>query len=138
MQLKWCSFQLQRRRIEGWKVDRALLLRAWRRKTLFTSMRQYQRKRVEYRGDCICGSSVRIGTNTGTGAVPESPPASVKQQKLSRPRGLHHWPSELATLENTLFAFPPISRIVPTTITSITASITAYSAMSWPSSFDHI
>src|SRR5579872_5626487 len=41
---------------------------------------------------------------------------------------------ELATEENTLFAFPPISRIVPTTMTRITASMTAYSAMSWPSS----
>lgn len=105
---------------------------------MFTSMQHCQRKRVDYRGVCICGSGVRIGTNNGTRTVPESPPASVKQQKFSRPRGLHHWPSELATLENTLFAFPPISRIVPTTITRITASITAYSAMSWPSSLDHI
>jgi hypothetical protein len=31
----------------------------------------------------------------------------------------------------------PTSRIVPTTITKITASITAYSAMSWPSSCRH-
>jgi hypothetical protein len=36
----------------------------------------------------------------------------------------------LPTLENTLFAFEPMSRIVPTTITRMTASITAYSAMS--------
>jgi hypothetical protein len=36
----------------------------------------------------------------------------------------------LPTLENTLFAFEPMSRTVPTTITRITASITAYSAMS--------
>ena len=41
---------------------------------------------------------------------------------------------ELATLENTLFAFDPINWIVPTTRTRITASITAYSAMSCPSS----
>src|SRR4029077_16864479 len=46
-------------------------------------------------------------------------------------------PMELDTAENTLFAFPPIKRIVPTTITRITASITAYSAMSCPSSSDH-
>jgi hypothetical protein len=39
---------------------------------------------------------------------------------------------ELPTWENTLLAFDPISRTVPTTITSITASITAYSAISWP------
>jgi len=51
------------------------------------------------------------------------------------PKGLY-CVSELAVAENTLFAFPPISRIVPTTITRITASITAYSAMSWPSSCD--
>src|ERR1700686_1151655 len=44
---------------------------------------------------------------------------------------------ELATDENTLFALPPIRRTVPITITSITASITAYSAMSWPSSLRH-
>ena len=39
---------------------------------------------------------------------------------------------ELAADENTVFAFDPIRRIVPTTITKITASITAYSAISWP------
>jgi hypothetical protein len=43
---------------------------------------------------------------------------------------------ELLTEENTLLALPPISRIVPTTITRITANITAYSAMSWPRSSD--
>jgi hypothetical protein len=46
--------------------------------------------------------------------------------------------NELATVENTLFAFPPIKRTVPITMTRITASITAYSAISWPSSFDQI
>src|SRR5580693_571001 len=44
---------------------------------------------------------------------------------------------ELATLEKTLFALEPISRMVPTTITRITASITAYSAISCPSSSRH-
>src|ERR1700690_4163340 len=44
---------------------------------------------------------------------------------------------ELATDENTLFAFVPIRRTVPITITRITASITAYSAMSCPSSLRH-
>jgi hypothetical protein len=44
--------------------------------------------------------------------------------------------SELATLENALFAFDPISRMVPTTRTRITASMTAYSAISCPSSSD--
>src|ERR1700683_3218406 len=41
---------------------------------------------------------------------------------------------ELATDENALFAFDPINRTVPTTSTRITASITAYSAMSCPCS----
>jgi hypothetical protein len=36
----------------------------------------------------------------------------------------------LATDEKTLLAFPPIRRTVPITSTRITASITAYSAMS--------
>ena len=44
---------------------------------------------------------------------------------------LRYW-TELATEENTLLALEPISRMVPTTITRMTASITAYSAMSWP------
>ena len=45
-------------------------------------------------------------------------------------------PIELAVAENTLFALPPINRSVPTTITKMTASITAYSAISCPSSCD--
>ncbi|SPF49732.1 hypothetical protein SBA1_940011 [Candidatus Sulfotelmatobacter kueseliae] len=40
----------------------------------------------------------------------------------------------LATLENALLAFDPIKRTVPTTRTRMTASITAYSAMSCPAS----
>src|SRR5450432_4320351 len=40
----------------------------------------------------------------------------------------------LPTCENTLLAFDQIRRIVPTTITRITANITAYSAMSCPCS----
>src|ERR1700694_4058689 len=41
---------------------------------------------------------------------------------------------ELATLENTLLAFPPMRRTVPITNTRMTASMTAYSAMSCPCS----
>jgi hypothetical protein len=37
---------------------------------------------------------------------------------------------ELAAFENTLFALLPIKRTVPTTNTKMTASITAYSAIS--------
>src|SRR5271156_953287 len=43
----------------------------------------------------------------------------------------------LDTWLNTLFALPPINWTVPITITRITASITAYSAMSCPSSVHH-
>jgi len=49
---------------------------------------------------------------------------------------LYYW-IELAVLEKTLLAFVPMSLMVPTTSTKITASITAYSAMSWPASSDH-
>ena len=40
----------------------------------------------------------------------------------------------LATFENVLLAFEPISLTVPITIIKITASMTAYSAMSCPRS----
>jgi hypothetical protein len=43
---------------------------------------------------------------------------------------------ELAAFENALFALLPTRRIVPTTSTRITASITAYSAMSCPPTCD--
>jgi hypothetical protein len=46
-------------------------------------------------------------------------------------------PIELATEENTLFELDPINRMVPTTSTRMTANMTAYSAMSWPSSSVH-
>src|SRR5271167_2626217 len=39
-------------------------------------------------------------------------------------------------MEKALFAFAPIRRTVPITKTRITASITASSAISWPSSFN--
>src|SRR5271170_797052 len=48
----------------------------------------------------------------------------------------HYWPIALAVEENTLLAFEPIKRTVPTTRTRITASNTAYSAISWPFSLD--
>ena len=41
---------------------------------------------------------------------------------------------ELATSEKTLLALDPINRMVPTTTANTTASMTAYSAMSCPSS----
>jgi hypothetical protein len=52
----------------------------------------------------------------------------VGQYRLGPSRRVY-W-SELATDEKALFAFEPMSRRVPTTITRITANITAYSAMS--------
>jgi hypothetical protein len=45
--------------------------------------------------------------------------------------GQRHW-IELAASENTVLALEPMSLMVPTTITRITANMTAYSAMSWP------
>jgi hypothetical protein len=44
---------------------------------------------------------------------------------------------ELFTLEKTLLELDPTKRIVPTTITRMTANITAYSAMSCPASSFH-
>ena len=44
---------------------------------------------------------------------------------------------ELPTVAKVLVAFDPMSRTVPATSTSMTAIITAYSAMSWPSCCDH-
>ena len=54
--------------------------------------------------------------------------SSCARQVIRRHRPIYC--KSLATLENTLFAFPPTKRIVPMTTTKITASITAYSAMS--------
>ena len=58
----------------------------------------------------------------------------LHQQYVGRKPPGRYCPIELAVEENTLFALPPINRIVPTTKTKMTASITAYSAISWPSS----
>jgi len=62
--------------------------------------------------------------------------ANCWPDKRSLPVDHCYW-TELATEENTLLALVPIRRMVPTTITRITASITAYSAMSCPSSSRH-
>ena len=60
----------------------------------------------------------------------------MRRQMLERKLLSGYCPIELAVAENTLFALPPINRIVPTTNTKMTASITAYSAISCPSSCD--
>jgi hypothetical protein len=62
---------------------------------------------------------------------------SALSRVRGEPREYSSYFISFATVENTLFAFPPIKRIVPMTMMRITASITAYSAMSWPSSLDH-
>ena len=54
-------------------------------------------------------------------------------QRFHKQPAVFYW-IELAAVEKTLLAFEPTSRIVPTTMTRMTASITAYSAMSWPCS----
>src|SRR4249919_3853232 len=55
----------------------------------------------------------------------------------TQPFRKHYCEIELATEEKTLFALAPMRRIVPTTMTRITASMTAYSAISCPSSSHH-
>jgi hypothetical protein len=55
---------------------------------------------------------------------------AARPENLDIDRLLDDYWMALPTLENTLLAFEPMSRTVPTTITRITASITAYSAMS--------
>jgi hypothetical protein len=60
---------------------------------------------------------------------PEDLPALKENAYRSRT----YW-IELPTEEKTLLAPDPINRMVPTTTARITASITAYSATSWPSS----
>src|SRR5690349_1949825 len=65
-------------------------------------------------------------------SLPDTYPAEpYSVERVRSPRASNHW-IELAALENTLLAFEPTRRIVPTTITKITASITAYSAISCP------
>jgi hypothetical protein len=66
--------------------------------------------------------------------------SSIQRAETEREAGREYpfYFMSLATVENTLFVFPPIKRTVPMTMTRITASITAYSAISWPSSFDQI
>jgi hypothetical protein len=54
---------------------------------------------------------------------------ALAERLVNSPENLGYW-IELATLENAAFELVPISRMVPTTRTRITASITAYSAMS--------
>jgi hypothetical protein len=67
------------------------------------------------------------------GGFSESPTSSESGKSAPRMLNLDltlFYCKLLATLENALFAFPPINRTVPITRTRITASITAYSAMS--------
>jgi hypothetical protein len=72
--------------------------------------------RPEYSGNC--------------GEKAEGAPGGAPLQNPDINRPLRDYWIALPTLENTLFAFDPMSRTVPTTITRITASITAYSAIS--------
>src|SRR5215472_15917443 len=71
-----------------------------------------------------------VNSDRSTPARPTGGKTSVRRHRLS------YW-MELAAAENELLAFEPIKRTVPTTSTRITASMTAYSAMSWPESSDH-
>jgi hypothetical protein len=55
---------------------------------------------------------------------------AVAADSRSSEMAFHSYRSELETLENTLLEFEPMSLIVPIIITRMTASITAYSAIS--------
>jgi hypothetical protein len=82
----------------------------------------------------VCPDPARyiwIGGRDSVRDIRRSRSGSVNWEVFSR-----YCPIELAVAENTLFALPPINRSVPTTITKMTASITAYSAISCPSSCD--
>jgi hypothetical protein len=99
---------------------------------------------------CFPGVQSRVSRKSGLGRFPVSRllasvvGESVPGHNFRTLRALaggktfsRYCPIELAVAENTLFALPPINRSVPTTITKMTASITAYSAISCPSSCDH-
>src|SRR2546427_2290857 len=92
----------------------------------FQPMRKFQRLGIPSERDswkkCACSWPIAGSRGSTSAGAP-------------RPLDLHC--TELATDEKTLFAFEPTSRMVPMTITRMTASITAYSAMSWPFSSDH-
>src|SRR5208282_5884887 len=83
-----------------------------------------------------------IGTSQTYKSPGDRSGAFQKQASFARldSRGrlsLHEFPTywiALPTCENTLPAFDPMSRTVPTTITRMTASITEYSATSCPCS----
>jgi hypothetical protein len=83
------------------------------------------------------GASPSGGTLCFGHVIPtEGAAVECPHEKLGGVAALDYW-MELATLEKTVLELLPISRTVPTTITRITASITAYSAISWPSSSNH-
>ena len=89
-----------------------------------------------YNAHSECNVHVACDASGITDVAACLPVLSVMAWVLERKPFSRYCPIELATLENTLFAWPPISRSVPTTITKMTASITAYSAISCPSSCD--
>ncbi len=84
---------------------------------------------------CLPRSSPSQLTTDENAAFPQIENRNKRANAMLERKPLsYHCPIELAVAENTLFALPPINRIVPTTKTKMTASITAYSAISWPSS----
>src|SRR2546427_5923763 len=84
----------------------------------FSSRRRHTRFDCDWSSD-VCSSDLNAASGCGH---PELDPC--------------YW-TELATEEKTLLALLPTSRMVPTTMTRITASMTAYSAMSCPRSSFH-
>jgi len=82
------------------------------------------------------GPTVRYAAKQGSASWDDT--GERRPTRPSTPRQRCPYWTELATEEKTLLALEPMSRMVPTTITRITASITAYSAISWPRSSAHI
>jgi len=80
-------------------------------------------------GNYLRRMKAKLGPQAATMATQGERSSLEATPHFTHNRVRHYW-IELAACERTAFALEPTSRIVPTTRTRITASITAYSAMS--------
>lgn len=78
----------------------------------------------------------KSGVAREEGVKPTPNSLETRKRVSFRDRRLLYPPIALAVSEKTLLACVPTNRMVPTTMTRMTANITAYSAMSCPSSSD--
>ena len=81
-------------------------------------------------------STISAQENRGELVQGERRFVAASPTRRASPVDRRYW-IELAAFEKTEFDLEPIKRTVPTTMTRITASITAYSAISWPCSSFH-